>query len=158
MLSYNFNIIYKLYTTKSQEGKLRGKYNLQIYCGKASYLRISCLISRSKRGLQITRVMSGKHSGEHTPLRTLMGYSSYACNCACTLPSPSPLHYVMAKIAPALQLAAHAKSNTLYGRSYGRKSKLFRLYGLLCSISYGLRFARCELRFYFIYLFMYSKF
>ena len=26
----------------------------------------------------------------------------------------------MAKIVPVVQLAAHAKSNTLYGRSYGR--------------------------------------
>ena len=28
ILSYNFNIIYKLYTTKSWEGKLGGKHNL----------------------------------------------------------------------------------------------------------------------------------
>ena len=40
------------------------------------------------------------------------------------LPSPSPFHYVMAKWVPVVQLAAHAKSSTLYGRtvvrSYGR--------------------------------------
>ena len=32
---------------------------------------------------------------------------------------------------PVVQLAAHAKSSTLYGRSYGRTSKYFRLDGLL---------------------------
>ena len=45
--------------------------------------------------------------------RTLMGYQSYARNCACALPFPSPFHYVMAKIVPVVQLAAHAKSSTL---------------------------------------------
>ena len=44
-----------------------------------------------------------------------MGYPSYARNRACALPSPSPFHYVMAKIVPVVQLAAHAKSGTLYG-------------------------------------------
>ena len=34
-------------------------------------------------------------------------------------------------IVPVVQLAAHAKSSTLYGRSYGRTSKFFRLDGLL---------------------------
>ena len=97
------------------------------------------------RVAKLSALWAGNHTSEHTLLRTLMGY---VCSCACTLPSPSPFHYVMAKIAPALQLAAHAKRNTLYGRSYGPKPKLFRLYGLpLCSISYGLRFARCELRY-----------
>ena len=38
---------------------------------------------------------------------------------------------VMAKIVSAMQFAAHAKRNTLYGRSYGGKSKFFRLDGLL---------------------------
>ena len=33
------------------------------------------------------------------------------------LPSPSPFHYVMAKRVPVVQLAAHAKSSTLYGRT-----------------------------------------
>ena len=59
------------------------------------------------------------------------------------LPPPSPFHYVMAKIVPVVQLAAHAKSSTLYGRtvvrsygrtvvrSYGRTTKFFRLDGLL---------------------------
>ena len=37
----------------------------------------------------------------------------------------------MAKIVPVVQLAAHAKIITLYGRSYGRTSKFFRLDGLL---------------------------
>ena len=46
-----------------------------------------------------------------------MGYPSYARNRACALPSPSPFHYVMAKIVPVVQLAEHAKSSTLYGRT-----------------------------------------
>ena len=37
--------------------------------------------------------------------------------CACALPSPSPFHYVMAQLFPVVQLAAHAKSSTMYGRS-----------------------------------------
>ena len=48
---------------------------------------------------------------------TLMGYPDYARNRACALPSPSSFHYVMAKIVPVVQLAAHAKSSTLYGRT-----------------------------------------
>ena len=41
---------------------------------------------------------------------------------------------------PAVQLTTHVKSSTLYGRSYGRTSKFFRLDGLLlfCIIT-GLR-------------------
>ena len=42
-----------------------------------------------------------------------------AGNRACALTSPSPFHYVMAKIVLAMQLAAHAKSSTLHGRSCG---------------------------------------
>ena len=56
-----------------------------------------------------------------------MGFPSYARNRARALPSPSPFHYVMAKIVPVLQLAAHAKSSTLYGRT----TKFFGLDGLL---------------------------
>ena len=43
---------------------------------------------------------------------------------------------------PVVQLAAHAKSSTLNGGSYGRSSKFFRLDGLLlfCKIM-GLRSA-----------------
>ena len=55
-------------------------------------------------------------------------------NRACALPSPSPFPYLMAKIIPVVQLAAHAKSSTLYGRSYGHKSKCFRLDGLLAPL------------------------
>ena len=73
------------------------------------------------------RYTEARHSSMRTSLssagvcwRTLMGYPSYARNRACALPSPSPFHYVMAKIVPVVQLAAHAKSSTLYGRSYGR--------------------------------------
>ena len=41
-----------------------------------------------------------------------------------------------------VQLAAHAKSSTLYGRSYGRTSKFFRLdVPLLFCIIMGLRSA-----------------
>ena len=67
-----------------------------------------------------------------------MGYPSYARNCARALPSPSPFHYVMAKIVPVVQLAAHAKSST----SYGRTTKFFRLDGsLLFRIVMGLRWS-----------------
>ena len=52
----------------------------------------------------------------HTP----MGYPNYAHHRACALSSRSPFHYVTAKIVSVVQLAAHAKSSTLYGRSYGR--------------------------------------
>ena len=57
-----------------------------------------------------------------------------------------PFHYVIAKMVPAMQLAAHAKCNTLYGRSYGLKSKNFKLDRLLLSrIIMGLLSACCEL-------------
>ena len=59
----------------------------------------------------------------HTP----MGYPNYAHHRACALSSPSPFHYVTTKIVPVVQLAAHAKSSTLYGRSYGRT--VVRSYG-----------------------------
>ena len=57
--------------------------------------------------------------------RTLMGSRSYGRSRACALPSPLPLHYVMAKNVPAMHMAAHAKSSTLHGRSQGCKSKFF---------------------------------
>ena len=79
----------------------------------------------------------------------LLRYPSYALNHACALPSPSPFHYVMAKIVPAMQLAAHAKSSTSYGRSYCVKSSFFRLDALLLfRIIMGLHSARCELRYF----------
>ena len=56
-------------------------------------------------------------SSDGVPGRTLMGYPSYLRNRACALPSPSPFHYLMTKIVPVVQLAAHAKSSTLYGRT-----------------------------------------
>ena len=59
-------------------------------------------------------------SSESVSWRTLMGYPSYARNRACALPSPSPFHYVMAKIVPVVRLAAHAKSSTFYGRTVAR--------------------------------------
>ena len=87
-------------------------------------------------------------SSDGVSWRALMGYTSYERNHACALPSPSPFHYTMAKIVPVVQLATHAKSCTLYGRSYGRTTKFFGLDGLLLfRIIMGLRFARCELRY-----------
>ena len=85
-------------------------------------------------------------SSDGVSWRTLMWYPSYARNRACALPSPSPFHYVMAKIVPVVQLAAHAKRSTLYGRtivqSHGRTAKFFRLDGLLLLyIVMGLRSA-----------------
>ena len=58
----------------------------------------------------------------------------------------------MAKNVPAIHLAAHTKSSSLYGRSvvrsHGRKSNFFRLDGLLLfRIITGLRCARCEHRY-----------
>ena len=78
-------------------------------------------------GMPAVRYTEARYSNMRTSLsssgiswRTLMGYPSYARNHACALPSPSPFHHVMAKIVPVVQLAAHAKSSTLCGRSYGR--------------------------------------
>ena len=90
--------------------------------------------------------MRTSSSSDGVSRRTLMGFPSYARNRACALPSPPPFHYVMAKIVPVVQLAAHAKSSTLYGRtvvrSYGRTTKFFRLDGLLLfCIVMGLRSA-----------------
>ena len=71
-------------------------------------------------------------SSDDVSRRTLMGYPSYARNRACALPSPSPFHYVVAKIVPVVQLAAHAKSSTLYGRTVVRSyNQIFQLDGLL---------------------------
>ena len=115
------------------------------------------LISGSKRGLQIiclrsftstsprealvqclavcpryaTQKLDTRACALHCRLRTLMGYPSYARNRTCAWPPPSPFHCVMAKIVPVVQLAAHAKSSTLYGRSYGRTSKFFQPDGFL---------------------------
>ena len=51
-------------------------------------------------------------SSGYVSWRTLMGYPSYARNRACALPSPSPFHYVMAKIV--------ATDGHTVVRSYGR--------------------------------------
>ena len=81
-------------------------------------------------------------SSDGVSWRALMGYTSYERNHACALPSPSPFHYAMAKIVPVVQLATHAKSCTLYGRSYGRTTKFFGLDGLLLfRIIMGLRWS-----------------
>ena len=52
--------------------------------------------------------------------RTLMGYPIYARSRACALHSSPPFHYVMAKIVPVVQLAAHANSSNFYGRTIVR--------------------------------------
>ena len=80
--------------------------------------------------------------------RILVGYPSYERSRACALPSPASFHFVMYTVVPAMQLAAHAKSSTLYGRSYVRKSKSFwldRLLLFLITMERGC--ARCELRY-----------
>ena len=87
--------------------------------------------------------------------RTLVGYPSYARNRACALPSPSPFHQMMAKIVTVVQLAAHAKSSTLYSRSYGVKSKFFLDGLILFRIIMDLRRARCELCYYCYYYYYY---
>ena len=51
----------------------------------------------------------------------------------------------MAKIVPAMQLAAHAKSSSLYGGLYGVNSNFFGHGLLLFCISMGLRCARCDI-------------
>ena len=56
-------------------------------------------------------------SSDGVSWRILIWYPSYARNRARALPSPSPFHNVVAKIVPVVQLAAHAKSSTLYGRT-----------------------------------------
>ena len=54
---------------------------------------------------------------------------------------------------PVLQLAAHAKRSTLYGQSYGRTSKIFRLDGsLLFFIIMGLRSASSAIMFHMMYI------
>ena len=140
---------------------------------------LTSLISRSKRGWQIICSRGFTSTSPHEALvqcltvcpryaalqldarvcalyrRRLLshtnGYPSYARNRTYALLSPSPFHYVMAKIVPAVQLAAYGKSSTLYGRSYCRTTKFFRLDGLLLfRIIMRLRcarFARCELRY-----------
>ena len=51
------------------------------------------------------------------------------------------------KRVPVVQLAAHAKSSTLCGRSYGRTYKFYRLDGLLLfCIIMGLRFASSAIK------------
>ena len=80
--------------------------------------------------------------------RTLMGYPSCAHNRPCVLPSPSPFHYIMAKIvpwyswprmlkvAPCTVIRSYGRTVVRsYGRtvvrSYGRTTKFFQLDGLL---------------------------
>ena len=72
------------------------------------------------------RYTEARHSNMRTSLssadiswRTLM-VSKLRMQSRLLSPSPPPFHYVMAKIVPVVQLAVHAKSSTLYGRSYGR--------------------------------------
>ena len=54
---------------------------------------------------------------------------------------------------PVVQVAAHAKRSTLYGQSYGRTSKIFRLDGsLLFFIIMGLRSASSAIIFPMMYI------
>ena len=84
------------------------------------------------------RYTEALHSSMRTSLssagvswRTLMGYPNYARNRACELPSPWPFHWVIVKIVPVVQLAAHAKSAPwTVVRSY---VQIFRLDGLTTS-------------------------
>ena len=70
-------------------------------------------------------------------LNTLMGYPSYPRNPTCALPSPSPFHYVMAKIVLSMRLAAYTKNSTLNGRSYGCTLKFSAWWVASISLSYG---------------------
>ena len=133
----------------------RSKRVLQIICTRSltsTSPREPCVMPNCVPAVRCTKAwyssMRTSLWSADVSLHTVMGCPSYARNRACALPSPSPFHYVMAKIVPAMQLAAHAKSSTLYGRSYGVKSKFFRLDGLLLfCIIMGLWCARCEFRY-----------
>ena len=53
------------------------------------------------------------------------------------LPPPSPFHYVMSKIVLVVQLAAHAKSSTLYGRMVARSyNQIFSAWRVTMSCNY----------------------
>ena len=87
-------------------------------------------------------------SSDGVSWRTLMGYPTYARNRACVLPSRPSITYIMTKIVPVVQLAAHAKSSTLYGRTVvGSYNQIFRLDGLLLfRIVMGLRSASSAIK------------
>ena len=86
-------------------------------------------------------------SSDSVSWRTLTEYPSYARNRAGALPSPSPFHYVMAKIASVVQLAAHAKSSTLYGCTVVRSYNQIFWAWLVTTISYSYGATLCELRY-----------
>ena len=86
-------------------------------------------------------------SSDSVSWRTLMGYTSYARNRACALPSTSPFHYVMAKIVPVVQLAAHAESSTLYGRTVVRSYNQIFSAWWVTTTSYSYGATLCELRY-----------
>ena len=116
------------------------------------FFRDSRAANRRRRIPAVSRIKLKftEHAQQNAPLlicRCFLahtnGYSSYTHNRTCALPSAPPFRYVMAKIVPVVQLAVHAKSSTLYGRSYGRTSKFSRRDGLLLfCIVMGLRCAR----------------
>ena len=56
-----------------------------------------------------------------------MGYSSYAQNGACALPSPLPFHYLIAKIVPAMQLASAEEFYYSFYYNGGLGNKLARV-------------------------------
>ena len=69
-------------------------------------------------------------SSGYVSWRTLMGYPSYARNRACALPSPSPFHYVMAKIVATDGHTVVRSYGRTVVRSHGRTTNFFRLDGL----------------------------
>ena len=122
---------------------------LLIICLLSSHLlahvNLSCNAKQCARStLHLVSALEYEHFIEiYCCLLALAGYPINAHNRACALLSPSPFHNVMAKIVPAMQLAAHAKSSTLCGGPYSVKSNFFGYGLLLFCITMGLRCTRC---------------
>ena len=56
-------------------------------------------------------------SSDGVSWRTLIGVSKLRTQFRLRITFSLPFHYVMTKIVPVVQLAAHAKSSSLYGRT-----------------------------------------
>ena len=116
---------------------------LLIICLLSSHLlahvNLSCNAKQCARStLHLVSALEYEHFIEiYCCLLALAGYPINAHNRACTLLSPSPFHNVMAKIVPAMQSAAHAKSSTLCGGPYSVKSNFFRLWFTTILYNYG---------------------
>ena len=92
----------------------------------------------ARSALRLVSAVEYEHFiGMYCCLLALAGYPINAHNRACALLSPSPFHNVMAKIVPAMQLTAHAKSSTLCGGPYSVKSNFFRLWVTTILYNYG---------------------